>query len=128
MSKEENRGMINAYEKMLKDGTAFKKVDMTMHTEPDIAVAAGERKESIELTRNPLGERVDEMDDGSYTEFDSMMEQRINSLRNKMGGARSGGVSGNKSTQQEILSLKKRVKQLEEALMLVMETHEKLLG
>lgn len=135
-SKAENRKMISAYEKMLKDGTAFKEVDMTMHTEPSVAMAEG-----------GLGERVNEQDIGTrdvrpavdeesfidentdFSAHDDFMQQRIDSLRRKMGKTNESGTRGNPSnTNKEIISLKKRVAKLEEALMLIMETHEKLLG
>lgn len=131
-SKAQNRKMISAYEQMLKDGTAFKEVDMTMHTEPDVAMADG-----------GLGERVDEQDIGTrdrqpvqdensfideHTDFsahDTEMERRIKSLRNKMKGNPTNENTGNSNA--EIVSLKKRVAKLEEALILIMKTHEKLL-
>ena len=133
MSSQENKGIISAYQKMLEDGTAFKEVDLTMHDRPDMSVATGNKQDApIGISENPLGDVVNEHEDNvnNYTEFDSAMEQRINSLRNKMdgGGVRKTGGTIAKSPQQEIISLKKRVKKLEEALMLVMETHEKLLG
>ena len=126
MSRKENRGIIDAYQKMLNDGTAFKEVDLTMHSEPDMGLATGAVSDS------PLGDRVNENDrdsniveDDGYGEFDSIMEQRMNKLRNKAGvGGRSSGSGGN----SEIISLKKRVKKLEEAIMLVMETQTKLIG
>lgn len=138
MSKEENRKMISAYEQMLKDGSAFKQVDMTMHSQPDIAEATGSRGGepiNTQISDNPMGQPLDEQyDDGGgyrnndqYTEFDSVMEQRMNSLRNKIRG-KSGGTSTSPNQNREIASLKKRVARLEEALALVMETHEKLLG
>ena len=131
MSREENRGMINAYEKMLQDGTAFKEVDLTMHQEPDISVASGNREDTppIQLTDNPLGEVVNE-NENDYSEYDSVMEQKMSSLRSKMksGGGRKSGGTITTPTQKELIALKKRVTQLEEALVLVMETHEQLLG
>lgn len=137
MSKEENRKMISAYEKMLQDGTAFKQVDMTMHTEPDMSEATGSRGGepiNTQISDNPMGEVIDESGGGQneyvdegYSEFDSVMEQRMNSLRNKVRG-RSGGTVTSPNQNKEIASLKKRVARLEEALALVMETHEKLLG
>jgi hypothetical protein len=136
MSKEKNRNIINAYEQMLKDVSAFKEVDLTMHTEPDLGEATGARGgEPIpQISDNPMGQPINEYeeDSGNYSEFDSVMEQRMNSLRNKMQG-KKGGTRGNSGgtvtiSQKEFISLKTRVKRLEEALTLVMETHEQLLG
>ena len=132
MSKEENRKMISAYEQMLQDGTAFKQVDMTMHTEPDISEASGARGGDPipQISNNPMGQPVGDdniVEDDSYSQFDSVMEQRMASLRNKVRG-NSGGTVTSPNQNKEIASLKKRVARLEEALALVMETHEKLLG
>ena len=133
MSSKENRNIISAYERMVEDGSAFKEVDMTMHNEPNISEITGARESSSFA----LGEVVNEDDEvidkedshNNYNSFDSAMEQRINSLRNKMNGKNAIKKQGIiKSSQQEIASLKKRVEKLEEALMLVMETHERLIG
>lgn len=133
MSVNENKGIISAYEKMLKDGSAFKEIDMAMLTEPSVASAEHGLGDKIdtpqgmvngkEFQDQPMGQPMEE--DANYTEFDNNMEQRIASLRNKM----KGGKSTNENIgNRELLSLKKRVKRLEEALILVMETHEKILG
>lgn len=127
MSKEKNRGMIDAYQKMLNDGSAFKEVDLTMRENPSISEAEsglGERTSGRSSGRSEEPNDIVEEDIG-YEQFDSEMERRISSLRNKMGKGK-----GNPSTtgNREISSLKKRVAKLEEALMLMMETHEKLLG
>lgn len=119
MSREENRKMISAYEKMLQDGTAFKKVDTSMLSEPDLAVATGQINDSplgdpIAANRSPSSPIVE--DDG-YGQFDSLMEKRMHELR----------ASGNKHSNNEFLNLKKRVKRLEEAITLVMETQTKLI-
>ena len=121
MSREDNRSMINAYEKMLQDGSAFREIDTTMHTNPSVSEASGT------ISDNPLGDRVDNNNDNivpdEYAEFDTVMEQRMNNLRQKagMGGGNSGGGSN------EIQSLKNRIKKLEEAITLVMETQTKLI-
>ena len=76
MSKEENRKMISAYEQMLKDGTAFKEVDLTMHTQPDVSEATGARGEPIntQISDNPMGQPLnDDGDDAPYSEFDSVI-------------------------------------------------------
>lgn len=139
MSKEENRKMISAYEKMLQDGSAYKEVDMTMHTQPDVSEASGAREtretETHHISDNPMGEPLEEYEDNrinngdaDFTHFDSVMEQRMNSLRSKMdaGGVKRTGKL--KTPKQEIAALKNRVAKLEEALVLVMETHEQLLS
>jgi len=129
-TKDENRGMINAYDKMLKDGTAFKDVDMTMNSNPNMAEAQGI---GVQETSAPLGEVVNNGDDGDrdvvndndYSKFDSVMEQKMANLRNKAG--MSSGRT-NKTSNNEMEKLKRRVKKLEEALMLVIETQTKLIG
>lgn len=126
MSKQENRKMISAYENMLKDGTAFKEVDLTMHTQPDMADAQG-------MGASPLGEHepINENDnniveDDGYGEFDSIMEQKMSNLRQKAGkGGGTRGTGGNPS--KELTVLKKRVAKLEEAMILIMETQTTLI-
>lgn len=128
-------GASEAYEKMLKDGSAFKEIDMTQHMEPNVSDAIGGGGSAITKT---MGERT-EIENvkeeisprDNFDEFDSVMEQRIQSLRAKMKGeGREVKKVGRlmTPTQKEILALKKRISKLEEALMIVMETHEQLLG
>jgi len=124
MSKEDNRKMISAYEKMLADGTAFREVDLTMHDQPDVGQASGAINES------PLGDQVPNKDttvdsspDDGYGEFDSVMEQRMDALRRKA----SGSSGGKNPPQNGISGLRKRIEKLEEALLLVMETQTKLI-
>jgi len=118
-----------AYRKMLEDGSAFKEVDMTMHTEPDIMEAQG--------VGNNLGERVEDNSSNAvqenerndnYEEFDSAMEERINNLKSKIknGGKITTTGTLKTPTQKKIMALEKRVQKLEEALMLVMETQSQL--
>lgn len=134
MSVEDVKNIRSAYERMLQDGSAFKEVDMSMMTEPNVAMAEGKGLgDRVQETAQPRQGRDTPPEEyehhTDYTEHDSYVQQRIDRLRAKMkGGGRvneSGGVS---NTSKEIVKLKKRVEKLEEALMLVMETHEKLLG
>lgn len=130
MSIEDVKKIRNAYEQMLKDGTAFKEVDMSMVVEPDVGIAQGSPLgDAINETPAPQKHIQPEVDDHTdYTAHDSYMRQRIDSLRSKMRGG-SGTNEGvvMSSTKKELIALKKRVKEIEEALMLVMETHERLM-
>jgi len=131
MSKEDVKNIRSAYEKMLEDGSANKKVDMSMLVEPDVTTIEG-LGDQIEkpVQQQPKEEVNDDTDYTDYSEHDNYMEQRINSLRKKMNekkGIKTGGTLKTK-TSREIDALKKRVEKLEEALMLVMETHENLIG
>jgi hypothetical protein len=118
---------ITAYEKMLKDGSAFKKIDMNKIQNQMYAGAGGAIDEA-----KPLGEpapqntNLDE-DHTDWSAVDEAMQRRMNALKNKMNG---GGASTKQplNESQEITKLKARVKRLEEALMVVMQTQEKLLG
>lgn len=129
MSVEEVKKIRSAYERMLEDGTAFKEVDMSMVVEPNISMAEGntlgDKIEKRPTTSNPEPVHETYTD---YSEHDSYMKQRIDSLRSKMKGGKSTneGVIMS-STKKELIALKKRVKEIEEALMLVMETHERLI-
>lgn len=120
MSRDDNRKMISAYEKMLQDGTAFKEVDTSMVTEPDLSVATGK------INDNPLGDPINDsinnrgsniIEDNGYGEFDSLMEKKMHELR----------MSGKKHSSNEFINLKKRVKRLEEAMTLVMDSQTKLI-
>jgi hypothetical protein len=127
MSKQENRKMISAYEKMLVDGTAFKEVDLTMHTQPDAADIEGMGASSPLGEHEPINENDNNIvEDDGYGEFDSIMEQKMNKLRQKAGrGGTSTGGGGNPS--KELMGLKKRVAKLEEAMILIMETQTTLI-
>jgi len=119
---------ITAYEKMLKDGTANKKIDMNRIQNQLYAGAGGAVEE-------PLGDPITEEnndngleeDHTDWSAVDEAMQRRMNALKNK---ARGGGASTKQplNESQEITKLKARVKRLEEALMIIMETQEKLLG
>jgi hypothetical protein len=122
---------ISAYEKMLQDGTAFKEVDMTMHSEPNLMEAQGASSRSIdneELIYPNKDEGIGERRQDNFEEFDSVMEQRISNLRRKMNGEGSEIKVGKlmTPTQKEIASLKKRIAKLEEALIVIMQTQEQL--
>lgn len=108
----------DAYSKMLEDGSAFKEVDMSMHTEPNLAEAQG--------VGRGLGDKKKSNEHTDYTKFDNHMEERMQSLRDKMNGKST--VKTNVDESKEILLLKKRIKKIEEALILIMKTHEELLG
>lgn len=137
MSKEDVKAIKSAYEKMLEDGTANKKIDMSMMVEPDVSTIEGlgdqiEDQSPFPRERQPEQEQEQEQfDHTDYSKHDSYIEQRISSLRNKMNekkGIKTSGGGALSKANREIASLKKRVEKLEEALMLIMETHENLLG
>jgi len=125
----------SAYDKMLEDGSAFKEVDMSQNTAPNLTMAEhglGDKVNESQPRQQPPQKQIDNdsfIDDNTdFSHHDSVVEQRMSSLRNKMKG---GGISTKKSRareNKEIIALKKRVSKLEEALILVMETHEQLIG
>jgi hypothetical protein len=128
---------ITAYEKMLKDGSAFKKIDMQRITN-QMYSAAESGSGGASKPEAPLGDPVNETsqngleeDHTDWSAVDAAMEKRMNALKEK---AKGGSTSTNTNTKkplnesQEITKLKARVKRLEEALIVVMETQEKLLG
>ena len=124
MSTNDVINIKSAYEKMLEDGSANRKVDMSMVVEPDVGTAEG-LGDKVNETAQPRQPEQEQDNHTDYTEHDSHIQGRIDSLRTKMNGVKSKKVRNNEA--REIASLKKRVEKLEEALMLVMETHEKLL-
>jgi hypothetical protein len=123
---------ITAYEKMLKDGSAFKKIDMQRITNQMYSAAEGGDGGGAS-TEQPLGDPISnesnlEEDHTDWSAVDAAMERRMNALKEK--AARGGSTSTKQplNESQEITKLKARVKRLEEALVVVMETQEKLLG
>lgn len=116
--------MSNAYEKMLQNGSAFKQVDMTMSTKPNMMEAQGVGENINDLGKQVKKETKETKDDFTdYTEFDNIMESKVQALKNKMKGKKTNQPI---NESKEITSLKKRVKRLEEAMMVIMETHSKL--
>jgi hypothetical protein len=122
---------LTAYEKMLQDGTAFKKINMDniqkqIYAEARTSASANGKDIGVPLgdptNNNPVKENNNlEYDDTDFSAIDEAMQRRMNSLRSK--------IHGKKATNEniEIAKLEKRVKRLEEALMVIMEAHEKLL-
>lgn len=134
MSKEDVKKIRSAYESMLEDGSANKKVDMSMVVEPsveNIESGLGDRIEAAESSMTKKDDVIEEEQHNDYTEHDNYIDQRMNSLKTKLSekkGAPRIKIGALTRANQEISSLKKRVEKLEEALMLVMETHEQLIG
>lgn len=126
---------VSAYEKMLQDGSAFKKIDMNKIAAQEYAKAGmstGSGGGDIDI---PLGEPAPMREDSNMEEdhtdwsaVDEAMERRVKSLRNKMNGSKGNTKIGKVMTpaQREIEALKKRVAKLEEALITIMEVHEQL--
>lgn len=121
---------ITAYEKMLKNGSAFKKIDMQQITN-QMYNQAESGTGGMDM---PLGDPVTEEshsgleeDHTDWSAVDAAMEKRMNALKEKMN---NGGKKTKKplNESQEIAKLKKRIERLEEALMVIMETQEKLIG
>ncbi len=130
MSTDEIVKIKGAYEKMLEDGSAFKEVDMTMISEPDVGAAEGGLGDKINETKptpsGPVKDPDSFIDDNTdFSQHDSVIEQKMTSLRNKMSGVKSKKVRDTES--KRIAILERKVQELEEALMLVMETHEQLI-
>lgn len=125
MSKEQS-----AYEKMLQSGEAFKEVDMTMPMEPNLAEVQG-MGEKIDNSNNIVEQTPAQSGPVSdYSHFDSVMEERVNNLKNKMNGGKvtvSKNIGRIKTpAMKEIESLKKRIEKLEEALIMVMDVQQQL--
>lgn len=119
---------LTAYEKMLNDGSAFKRIDMDrigrqMNAEATISAGAGGKDVSTPLgdPKQVKEESNMEYDDTDFSAIDEAMQRRMNSLRSKIHEKKTGNEN------IEIAKLKKRVKRLEEALMVIMEVHSKLL-
>lgn len=121
---------ISAYQKMLKDGTAFKKIDMNKIQNQQYAqasIGAGNEENSMPLGEPaPIMENSNlEEDNTDWSAVDNAMQKRINSLRSKMDSVTKTQII---RESEEIVKLKKRIEKLEEAMILIMETHEKMIG
>lgn len=121
--------VLSAYEKMFEDGSAFKPIKIEQ-PKPNVAEAQGKP------SSKPIGEKVqkngqvEEERHDDYSQFDASMRKFVEAKKQKIKQKSNGTVVENSSNTElvnEIKSLKKRVKQLETALTLVMETQTKLL-
>ena len=133
MSTEDVKKIRSAYEQMLEDGSANKEVDMSMMVEPDVKVAEGGLGDRTETAQPSRTEKdvVREEEHNDYSAHDSYIDQRMSSLKNKLTEKKNSPrvkIGALTRANNDIASLKKRVEKLEEALMLVMDTHEQLIG
>lgn len=120
-----NAEIISAYERMLQSGKANEKIIISQPT-PDNpsgkAFGGGGFDDPLKVAtgEEPIGKKINETDDSDYSEFDSKMRNLIEAKKKKA-GITTPDVD-------EFSKLKNRVKKVEEALMLIMETHTKLLN
>lgn len=123
MATEGNRGILNAYEKMFKDGSAYKKVKISQPT-PENPNGSSYGNGSGRLG-DPLkvaeGNKEDE-DDRFVRQMDDYREKRLQELKETGGKKQEPNNLVN-----EVKKLKQRVKLLEQALSMVMETQTKLI-
>ena len=117
----EHSKILEKYEQMFKDGSAYKPIHIAQ-PQPNVSEVTG----AVEKPASPLGEQVnrDNFQDEAvtdYSQFDSEMQNRINEMR----GNRN--THPNNQGNDDITRLKKRVDLLEQALTLVMETQSKLI-
>jgi hypothetical protein len=109
---------LTAYEKMLKDGSAFKPIKIEQPT-PD----------------NPnggMGRGADPDHEIDYSVFDDhmkgMIQEKIEAKKSKVnGGPERPGTQSSQQDNHRITRLEERIKLLEQALSLVMETQTKLM-
>ena len=121
MSVEDVKKIKSAYEKMFEDGSAYKKINMPMVlNEPNMNEVEGK----------PLGEAIKKSSktvepepEEDFSDVDRRMQERLKARMSSL-----KGKTQDTDMVKEMNSLKQRVKTLEEALSLVMETQEKILG
>lgn len=115
-----NRNILNAYESMFEDGSAYKPIQIKQET-PTVSSAEG--KGGGEPLGNILENNNRNDDDGEpdFSEFDRRMAKRVNGIRSRINEGGSNGSS------EEIMELKNRVKLLEQALAMIMATQTKLI-
>lgn len=122
----EHSKILEKYEKMFEDGSAYKPIRLSQ-PQPSMAEVQGAGVE--EKPNIPLGEQVnrDNFQNDSqpdYTESDAYMQNKINEMKNKNPNDNNQNVSVQNDV---IVRLRKRVDLLEQALTLVMETQSKLI-
>lgn len=119
-------GELSAYEKMLRDGSAFKKIDMQRIQNQQYAEVSSGRDMPLGDPTPIRENQIMEDDHTDWSAVDEAMQKRMESIRSKI----DSKVEKKRQVKEanEIEKLKKRISQLEEAMMLIMETHEKLLG
>ena len=126
----EHSRILEQYEKMFKDGSAYKPIRLSQ-PQPSMAEAGG-AKPRPEPSNIPLGEQIDKdvfMDDqnNDYTEFDNTMEEKINKLK-EAHNINSNNNNSNVNVQSNVIEkLISRIELLEKGVSLVMETQTKLL-
>lgn len=102
-----------AYEKMFEDGSAFKPIKIAQPM-PTLAEAQGGG--GSPTPDMMIGEKLETTGDPDYSHFDSIMEEKVNNVRTRL----SGG-SNTQTANEELESIKNRLKMVETALTLVME-------
>lgn len=121
----EHSKILEKYEKMFEDGSAYQPIKLNQAM-PSVGEITGAAEEKPEI---PLGDEVNKevfTDDQhtDYTHFDSVMEDRVNAMRNGTPLNNNPNVNEQNKSYQD---LEKRVALLEQALSLVMETQTKLI-
>lgn len=120
----EHSKILEKYEKMFEDGSAYNPIHLTQPT-PDVSGVTGAVEEKSNV---PLGQQVEKdvfmENQTDYSEFDSSMQNRIDELRSK---ANNNNPNVSVQNNGDYEKLEKRVALLEQALKLVMETQTKLL-
>lgn len=121
----EHSKILEKYEKMFEDGSAYQpiKLDQQMPSDMEAAAVAEEKPEI------PLGEVKEKdvfIDDKNtdYSHFDSVMEERVNNLRSGQPHNNNPDVSVQNDSYKK---LERRIDLLEQALSLVMETQTRLI-
>lgn len=124
----EHERILEKYEQMFKDGSAYKPIHLSQPM-PNVSEVTGAVDEKPAA---PLGEQVkrdnfQEEPVTDYSQFDSEMQQRVNEMRNK-----NQNVSNNQNVSVQnngdYKRLEKRMELIEQALSLVMETQKKLIA
>ena len=121
----EHSKILEKYEKMFEDGSAYKPIRLSQ-PQPSMSEINNTVEEKSDI---PLGEQVNRdnfQDEGNpdYSESDAYMQNKINEMRNKNPHNNNDNVN---VRIDELERLKKRVDLLEQALTLVMETQSKLI-
>lgn len=123
-----NKGISTAYQKMLENGSANKKINMTQYTEPDVQDALGKNNGD---GRNTLGERIEKQNiQSDYTEFDNTMREKVENLKSKVNGNENNipmnSNINNVNEQNDVIKLKNEISYLKEVIMMIMREQKNI--
>jgi hypothetical protein len=122
----EHSRILEKYEKMFEDGSAYQPIKIQQPTPSMAEVTQAKQETPLGNPVTPGNNPVVENSHTDYSHFDAMMEEKINNIRNGNTNLNTNPVP-NPVQNESYQKLEKRIELLERALTLVMEQQTKLL-